>query len=179
MRSDRGCKVGRNYYYREMSRVPFLFSWPGRVHNSCKRLSSARAARSPAFHAGVTCKSLHRNWGTCRHGRQRGTRNRVDGEKGPDLDRGKTATLAPERDGTLSRVSTDLVRSISPTSSFFAYVSPFSFTSAGSESNSPRLYMTTLIHIHTCKIKFESFITRYKSKKLQYIIHYDRYQNDS
>lgn len=103
MRSDRGCKFGKNYYYPEC-RSPFFISprW-GRVHNSCKRLSSARAARSPAFHAGVTCKSLHRNWGTCRHGRQRGT-SQADGEKGPNLNRGKTATFAPERDGTLSRV---------------------------------------------------------------------------
>lgn len=89
--------------------VPFLFPRWDRVHNSCKRLSSARAARSPAFHAGVTCKSLHRNWGTCRHGRQRGS-SRADGEKGPNLNRGKTTTFAPERDGTLSRVSTDLER---------------------------------------------------------------------
>lgn len=104
MRSDRGCKVGRNYYYPEC-RSPFsffLFSRRGRVRNSCKRLSSARAARSPAFHAGVTCKSLHRNWGTCRHGRQRGT-SRADGEKGPDLNRGKTTTLAPEREMVLFR----------------------------------------------------------------------------
>jgi len=98
--------------------VPFLFPRRGCVHNSCKRLSSARAARSPAFHAGVTCKSLHRNWGTCRHGRQRGT-SQADGEKGSGLNRGKTTTFAPERDGTLSRVSTDLARSISPT--FFLY----------------------------------------------------------
>ena len=81
--SDRGCKVGWNYYYPEC-RSPFFIPRRGRVHNSCKRLSSARAAQSPAFHAGVTCKSLHRNWGTCRHGRQKGT-SQADEEKEPVL----------------------------------------------------------------------------------------------
>jgi hypothetical protein len=134
MRSDRGCKAGRNYYYPEYAGVPFFFySRRGRVHNSCKRLSSARAARSPAFHAGVTCKSLHRNWGTCRHGRQRGT-SRADEEKRPGLNRGKTTAFAPERDGTLSRVSTDLARSISPAFLHTLRDRLFSFMSAPSES---------------------------------------------
>lgn len=131
--------------------VSFLFPRRGRVHNSCKRLSSARAARSPAFHAGVTCKSLHRNWGTCRHGRQRGT-SRADAsrKKDPVLIEAKQPR-SPERDGTLSRVSTDLARSISST--FFAYVKTlrdrlFTFMSAGSESTVPCIYDYSYIHIH-------------------------------
>lgn len=120
----------------------------GCVHNSCKRLSSARAARSPAFHAGVTCKSLHRNWGTCRHGRQRGT-SRADEEKGPNLNRGKTTMFAPERDGTLSRVSTDLARSISST---FLYTLRDRLLrvlyAAGRVSNALRLCMIILTYIH-------------------------------
>lgn len=97
-------KSGRNYYYR---RVPtcFFYSLPttrrGRVLNSRKRLSSVRAARSPAFMPEWLVNHSTETGVRARRGRQRATESQ--GKKAHESQSRRNNHELSLGDDTLSR----------------------------------------------------------------------------